>query len=118
MVKEIENKAIGRKEIEFKTKKIPSRKDLMKKIAALTNAKDELVIVKKISHKFGGEETFIEAMIYKDKKVLERMEQKHMIARHWEKKPKKAETQAPAQEKKETPKKEDTKTEEKKEEKK
>ena len=72
---EKENKALQRKEVEFKTKgssTSPSRKELKPKIAALLNSKEELVAIEKIAHPFGERESTITVNVYESKEALKK----------------------------------------------
>ncbi len=85
IIKEFENKLIGRKEIEFQiqnAKLTPSRKELVKKISALKNAKEEQIIIGNLAQLFGSNTVRGQARIYDSVKMLEKSELKGIIARH------------------------------------
>lgn len=105
IINEKENELLGRKEIEFKIKNsvtVPSRKELMQKIAALKGTKEEFVVVQKIDHRFGNQMATGNVRVYSDKEMLEKVEEKHIVERHSEKKEKEEKKkEAPKKEKKE-----------------
>jgi len=79
-----ENKALQRQEALFKMKdaKItPSRKELRPKIAAMLNAKEDLVVINKVGHSFGSREALIEVNVYENQAALKKFESKHLIER-------------------------------------
>ena len=83
---EKDNKTLGRKELSFEVhglKTSPSRKELVKKIAALKNAQEENVIIGSIKHKFGETKVKAEARIYKNKDELKRIEVKPVVRVHF-----------------------------------
>ncbi|PIU21575.1 MAG: hypothetical protein COT15_01630 [Candidatus Diapherotrites archaeon CG08_land_8_20_14_0_20_34_12] len=83
---ENDNKVLKRKEIKFEVhglKTSPSRKDLIKKIAALKNAKEENVIIGKILHKFGETKIKADARIYANKEDLKKIEVKPVVRVHF-----------------------------------
>jgi small subunit ribosomal protein S24e len=77
IVNQRENKTIGRKEIEFRIreqKSTPSRSEVKKRIAAMVNANENLVVVRKIFSRFGVSESIGIAHVYNsldDLKVIE-----------------------------------------------
>ncbi|MFH1752373.1 MAG: 30S ribosomal protein S24e [archaeon] len=87
------NDLLGRAEIKFEVKadKTPSRKELKKKIAALTNSKEELIIVDKIKQEFGFHKTTGLAKIYVNRIELEKTEPKYLLNRNEGKKEEKKE---------------------------
>jgi len=109
--KEVENPLLQRKEIIGTISEIsqtPSRKEVLKQIAAITGATEDRVSIKKIEQKFGENSATIYAKIYKTKEIKEKIEPKHLDKRIGKEKPKE---ETPKAEPKEEP-----KTEEKKEE--
>lgn len=79
------NPLLSREEISFEikdAKKTPSKKELREKIAALSNAKTELVIIDKIKHEFGSECVNGSAKIYENEKALRRTEHEFRINRN------------------------------------
>lgn len=109
IIKENENKLLGRKELTCKVKGIPTRKELVKKIAALKNSKEELIIVRKINHGFGEEYSLVNSRVYNDIESLKRVEPEYILKRHSPKEEKKENIEK-SEEKTETP----AKTEEEK----
>jgi ribosomal protein S24E len=98
-----ENKTLKRTEVEFKAndlKVVPSRKELKPKIAAMLNAKEELLVITKIGHSFGSRDITVEANVYQDAEALKNAEAKHLLERGFGKK-KKEEAEKPAEGKKE-----------------
>lgn len=98
---EKDNKILNRKELRFEIngmKTSPSRKDLIKKIAAMKNANEENVIIGVISHRFGETKAIAEARIYSNKDYLKRIEVKPVVIKHLgaEKKPEAKKEEAPA----------------------
>ncbi|MDD5148005.1 MAG: 30S ribosomal protein S24e [Candidatus ainarchaeum sp.] len=76
------NPVFHREEITFEvreSKATPTRKELREKIAALTGAKPELVIIEKISTRFGS--TFVggKALAYEEEKGMQKTELGHLI---------------------------------------
>lgn len=108
------NQPLKREEIRFEIKnsqKTPTRKETKQKIAALTNTKEELVIVQKISQTFGSQTIRGNAILYEAQKDMRKTEQKYIIKRNF---PEKKEEQK--QETKQAPPAPEQKTEEKKQE--
>ncbi len=96
-----ENKAMQRNEVLFKiedAKITPSRKELKPKIAAMLNTKEQLVVIKKVSHPFGGREATITVNAYQNEATLKKLEPKHLIERDSGKKKEKKE-EKPAKDK-------------------
>lgn len=61
---------------------IPSRDEIKEKIAALLNKNKELIIIQKITSKFGIEEAECFAKIYSNKEKLEEIEQEYIKNRN------------------------------------
>jgi ribosomal protein S24E len=99
------NPLLSREEISFTVKDFtstPSRKDIQAKISALTNSKDELVVVGKLNQKYGSSEAIGEARVYKDKTLMNKTELPHFIKRNFSEKSKEKKEEAkPAEEKNE-----------------
>ena len=115
--KEIENPLLQRKEIVGTISEIsqtPSRKEVLKQVAAITGATEDRVSINKIDQEFGENSATIYAKIYKTKEIKEKIEPKHLEKRTNTEKPKAEE--APKEEPKTEEKKEEEETEEKKEE--
>jgi len=119
------NPFLKRQELTFQIKEsitTPTRKDVKQKIAAITNAKEEVLILNKINHKFGSHSYSGKARIYESKEDLGKIEQQFVIVRNFGK-PKKSLEQKedsspekPPKSEENTPEKEETKTQPKKEE--
>ena len=113
IVSKEKNQALHRDELKFEisdAKITPSVKELREKIAALNNTKTELVIIDRITHKFGSKDVIGEAKVYENANVLNEIEPKHRINKNLgikEKKEKKKEEKAPYKPVKEEAKKED-----------
>ena len=76
------NPVLQREEIAFEikeTKATPTRKDIREKLAALSGVKPELVIVEKISTRFGETNATGTALIYGDEKRLAKTELEHLV---------------------------------------
>lgn len=76
---------LNREELEFKvddSATTPSRKDLREKVAALLNAKTELVIIEKIIKKFGSKEVRGTARVYPNEAVLKKTELPQIVGRN------------------------------------
>ncbi len=76
------NPLLHREEILFEIKEaktVPPRKELRRKIAALCNAKEDVVIVGKINQKFGLHYITGSANIYDSKEKMERIERDYLI---------------------------------------
>ncbi|MBN2067673.1 MAG: 30S ribosomal protein S24e [Candidatus Diapherotrites archaeon] len=94
ILKKNENKALERTEIAFKIEgcsTTPSRKELRGKIAALTNSKEELLVVDRIKHRFGSKLVTGTARAYSKEGQLRKIEEAYLIARNEGKKAKKGE---------------------------
>ena len=79
------NALLNREEIEFgvdDSAVTPSRKELKEKIAALVNAKTELVIIGTIKKEFGSKAVKGVARIYSDEKTLKKTELPQIIGRN------------------------------------
>ena len=66
--------------------KTPKKEDVRKKIAALHNAKEDVVVVEKITNRFGDKRFVGSAKIYESKEKMEEIEPEHIIARNFGKK--------------------------------
>jgi len=79
-----ENKALQRNELVFKledAKITPNRKELLPKIAALLNSKENLVIINSIQHPFGAREATITVTVYENEDALKNTAQTYLIDR-------------------------------------
>jgi len=79
------NALLNREEMEFSVDDsalTPSRKELKEKIAALVNAKTELVIIGTIEKEFGSKAVKGVARIYSDEKTLKKTELPQIIGRN------------------------------------
>ena len=93
------NKTLKRTEVELEAqdlKLVPSRKELKPKIAAMLNAKEELLVITKIGHSFGSRDITVSANVYENAEALKNSEAKYMMERGGKKK---GEEAAPKQEK-------------------
>jgi len=94
ILKENENKLLHRNEIEYLIKDIsvtPSRKELIKKIAALKGTKEENIVIENIIQEFGKKEARAIVRIYENEDFLKRIELEHIIKRHKKEEQKKEE---------------------------
>jgi len=81
----VENKSLRRTEVKFNVADAvvtPSRKELLPKIAAMLNAKENLVVIEKISHGFGVREATGTARVYKEETALKAEEPHYMVGRN------------------------------------
>jgi small subunit ribosomal protein S24e len=62
--------------------KTPARLDIRKEIAKKLNAKEELVMVKKVQPDYGSQSAKFEVDIYDDEKALKAIEYNYMLIRH------------------------------------
>lgn len=83
ITKEDYNPVLERKELEFEVSAnvTPSREEIKKKLAALKNAKDELIVIKYIKHLFGEHRAVGKAHIYKSAEMLKKVEPKYLLER-------------------------------------
>lgn len=90
ILKEIVNKPLARKEIEFKVQHAgdttPSRADVRAKIVAQFDTEAARVVVRSLNTKFGSNFSEGIARIYDSPEQMRRVERKHILARHEEKK--------------------------------
>jgi ribosomal protein S24E len=93
--------------------KTPARLEIRKELAKAVNAKEELVIVKKVKPDYGSQSAKMEANIYDDEKTMKEVEQNYMLVRHGA--GEKKEEQKEEKEEKEAPKREEKKEEAKEE---
>ena len=119
IVKREKNPLLKREELEFtveESKGVPSRKNIVEKLAAQTNAKAGAVVVKKVETVFGSKDFQGKANVYETPEDLKKVEPDFLMARTEGKK--KAGEAKPAEEKKEEKPAEEKKEEAPKEEKK
>ena len=78
----------ARQKLEFviSESKTPKKEDVRKKIAALQNASEDMVIIEKITNKFGHKSFVGTARIYDSRKSLEKLEPQHIVERNFGKK--------------------------------
>lgn len=72
----------------------PSRKELAQEIAKKTKSNLEQVVVRKIQGVFGHRKASVQATIYQNKEILEKVENKPILKRHKSKEELKAEAEA------------------------
>lgn len=99
------NPLLKRREIMFKVSHegaTPSREEVKNKLAAMLNAKKELVIIERMLSEYGKRETHGYAKIYKSEKHAREIERAHIIQRNAPKTEEKAEVK-PAEEEMEKP---------------
>jgi small subunit ribosomal protein S24e len=61
---------------------VPSRGEVVEKLAGMRGVDKELVIIRKIKPEFGKRESVVIANIYKNIEVLKEIEPEYIIARH------------------------------------
>lgn len=79
------NPFFKRDEINFEIKgstTVPSRKELREKLAALLNVNIENVIVDKIEHSFGMQDSKGFAKVYSSKEIISKLELPHIVGRN------------------------------------
>lgn len=90
ILKETENKTLGRREIEFRIDHqggtTPSRLDVQNKIVAQYDANASTVVIRYLDTKFGAGISQGTARIYADEEKLKRVELGHIVKRHEPKK--------------------------------
>ena len=90
ILKETENKTLGRKEIEFRIDHqggtTPSRQDVQSKIVAQYDASASTVVIRFMDTKFGAGISEGTARIYADEEKMKRVELGHILKRHESKK--------------------------------
>ncbi len=90
ILQERENKALSRKEIDFRVNHTgattPSRAEVRAKISAMYDADLEVVVVRHLSTKFGIGVTHGSARIYKSPEGMKRVELEYIVRRHEAKK--------------------------------
>ena len=87
------NNILKFQELKFEIKGLevtPNRKNVREKICALTNSKEENLVVKSINHKFGSHLILGTARIYESKQAMQKTEPKYMMERNFGKAEKKA----------------------------
>ena len=86
ILKETENKTLGRKEIEFRIDHqggtTPSRTDVQSKIVAQYDASAATVVIRILKPTFGAGISHGLARIYDDEEKLKRVELGHILKRH------------------------------------
>ncbi len=86
---ETQNLLLERQEIEFKitdSKLTPSREEIIKKISAIKNSKEELIIIDPLQQEFGKQIITGKAKIKKSKEKLNSIELKPVKKKHEPKK--------------------------------
>lgn len=75
IVSQEKNPFLQRQEIRFETdaEKTPSRKDVRAKLAALTNSKEDQILVKEIKNRFGSKHFSGHAFVYSGKDQVRKM---------------------------------------------
>ncbi len=90
ILKETDNKTLGRKEIEFRIDHqggtTPSRLDVRDKIVAQYDASTSTVVIRSMRTKFGAGISEGVARIYANEDTLKRVELGHILKRHESKK--------------------------------
>ena len=97
------NNLLKLQEIKFEIKGMettPKRKDVLEKLSALTNSKEENMVVKSINHKFGSHLILGTARLYETKQDMQKIEPKYIMERNFGKTEKKQAQKPPEAEKK------------------
>ncbi len=85
VVKKQKNPVLHREEIDFKiedAKIVPSRKEVRQQLAALLNAKEDVIIVQNIMHEFGQHLVKGYAKLYENGDFLKQVELQYMVNRN------------------------------------
>jgi len=87
----------SRQEIKFVVveSKTPRKEDVRKKIAALHNAKEDAIVIEKITNRFGDKKFVGVAKIYDSKEKMDEIEPEYVIARNFGKKEQAKKVEAP-----------------------
>ena len=79
------NPLLKREEAVFKVGGVdttPSRKELRAKLAALLNAKEEAVVVRNLTQRFGSDEVSGKAVVYQSAEDMKKTELKYLVNRN------------------------------------
>ncbi|MFH1592802.1 MAG: hypothetical protein ABIB47_05540 [Candidatus Woesearchaeota archaeon] len=90
-LQEIDSNLLSRKELDLEAtydKATPSKVELKKQIASALKVKEELIAIKKIHQIFGTKKAKIKAYLYKDEKLMKKLEAKKEKKKKEEKKAK------------------------------
>ena len=68
-------------ELEFEDSAVPSRKDIITKIAEMIKSEPDLVVVTKVDTHFGSHKAIVHAYAYKNKQERDRIEDKKMLVK-------------------------------------
>jgi small subunit ribosomal protein S24e len=104
LTKRDKNPLLHREELAFEvsdTRTTPSRKDLIAKIAALTNAKPEAVVITKVEAVYGSTGAVGAAKVYESPEFLKAVESGHLTKRGLKEKKEEKKEEAPKPEAKE-----------------
>ncbi len=85
IVEDKKNPLLKRREIKFKINhdtETPKRNDVKTKLAAMLNAKQELVVIERMKSEFGKRETLGYVKIYASGEHLKRIERPHIVERN------------------------------------
>lgn len=85
VVKDFENKLLDRKEILVKLSSegvTPNKVDVKAQLAKKFKAKEELIVINKISSTFGSRDVVVDASIYNKEEVLKRLTPGHILKRN------------------------------------
>mgnify|MGYP001577671499 CR=1 FL=1 len=95
IVSKQKNPFLKREDISFEITEsatTPTRKEVRQKIAALTNAKEDALVVEKIDQTFGAHTAVGNARVYESKQAMLKTEKKYLLDRNFPK-PKESATQ-------------------------
>ena len=77
--------------VDFTEAKTPSREILRKEAAKLLKAKEEMVLVNKVSIEYGTQTARVDVLVYDDEVSMKAIEEKYIIKKHAPKEQKKKE---------------------------
>ena len=90
VIKEVNTPLLSRKRVTLEGESdgtTPSRIQLVQSVADKVKANKDLVVVKHIYTRYGSKEIKIIANVYKDKKDMQRIEEKYLLDKHKVKEP-------------------------------
>lgn len=85
IIQNTENKLLGRKEVlatMSNEKGTPKRLEIKKELAKVLKVKEDLVVVNKVTHKYGSSNLNIRAKVYDDEKSFKINARPHMVLRN------------------------------------
>jgi ribosomal protein S24E len=85
ITKELEAPLLARKRVTLEVEKrgvTPSRKELVKEVAAKVGSKPELIVIKHIYTQYGSQDIKVIAHVYKKREDLERVEEEYLVKKN------------------------------------